>query len=83
MFVHLHSSSESAAEGVEDAEAIIQLKGLVVFTEEVNQCVAGLPQLLPSVVQRTQGKVGGLREQSRSHFTQTKKRQELRTSLSF
>lgn len=65
--VYLHSCSESAAEGVEDAEAIIQPKCLVVFTEEVNQCVAGLPQLLPPVVQRAQTKVGSLRKQNWSH----------------
>lgn len=69
--LHLHSGSESAAEGVEDAEAVVQPKCLVVFTEEVDQRVAGLPQLLPSVVQRAQREVGSLRKHGQESFFPT------------
>lgn len=52
--VHLDSSSEPGAEGVEDAEAVIQSKRFMIFTEEVDQLTGFLPQLLPTAMQRAQ-----------------------------
>lgn len=45
---YLDGSSEPAAEGVEDAEAVVQAERLVVFTEEVDQRAALLLQLPPT-----------------------------------
>lgn len=61
---HLDSGCEPGAEGVEDAEAVVQSERSVVFTEEVDQLAAFLLQLLPTAAQRTKTRGGRLRTQS-------------------
>ena len=50
--VYLDSISEPGAEGVEDAEAVIQSEHVSVLTEEINQLTAFLLQLLPAATQQ-------------------------------
>lgn len=51
---YLGGGGEPAAEGVEDAEAVVQSERLSVFTEEVDQLAAFFLQLLPTAAQRAQ-----------------------------
>lgn len=48
---YLGGGGEPAAEGVEDAEAVVQSERLSVFTEEVDQLAAFFLQLLPTAAQ--------------------------------
>lgn len=60
MCVYLHSVSEPGAEGVKDAEAVVQSERVSVLAEEVDQLAAFLLQLLPTEAQRAQRRGGTL-----------------------
>lgn len=48
---HLDSLFELETEVLEDAEALIQHEGVLVFTEEVNKRISLLPQVQPAPLQ--------------------------------
>lgn len=65
MFVYLDGVGEPGAEGVKDAEAVVQPERLSVLTEEVDQFAAFLLQLLPTPTQRAQRRGRRLRERNK------------------
>ena len=66
---YLGGGGEPAAEGVEDAEAVVQSERFSVFTEEVDQLAAFFLQLLPTAAQRAQRRGGMLTTHERTMFS--------------